>query len=87
MPIRIPMQTILVTRDGERVVPPIGKPFDFTAKEIEEINAVNPRAIRKPVQEVEAPVAEQPPAKASGKAAKAAAPNPDGNDGKDDGQL
>lgn len=52
MPIRVPVQKIVLMRDGKRVIPPSGKPFEFTAKEIEEINAINPAAIRKPVQEV-----------------------------------
>lgn len=47
MPMRVPTQRIILTRDGKRVIPTIGKPFDFTQGEIEQIESVNPRAIRK----------------------------------------
>jgi len=40
MPKRIPLSTIVVHRDGKRVEPPIGQAFDFTADEVEEINAL-----------------------------------------------
>lgn len=55
MPIRVPVQSVLVIRDGKRVRPPLGTPFEFTAKELAEINAVNPVAIRKPIQELATP--------------------------------
>lgn len=44
---RIPVQTVIVVRDGKRVSPPIGKPFDFTKEELSNINDRNPDAIRK----------------------------------------
>lgn len=34
---RIPVETITVLRDGKRVTPQIGVPFEFTAAEIHEI--------------------------------------------------
>lgn len=55
MPIRIPKQTIRLVRDGENVTPDIGEPFDFTADELADINAVNPDAIRKPIDETSTP--------------------------------
>lgn len=51
MPQRIPMQTVIVRRNGKSVVPEIGKPFDFTPDELETINRVNPEAVRKLVNE------------------------------------
>lgn len=44
---RIPVQTVIVHRDGKRVSPPIGQPFDFTADEIKSLTERNPDAIRK----------------------------------------
>ncbi|ENQ7722901.1 TPA: hypothetical protein L4T14_001433 [Pseudomonas aeruginosa] len=40
MPKRIPLSTIVVYRDGKRVVPEIGKPFDFTPEEAADVNAL-----------------------------------------------
>lgn len=51
MPKRVPVQTIVVTRDGKRVTPKIGDAFDFTAEELDDINRVNPDAVRKVVIE------------------------------------
>lgn len=48
---RVPVQTIIVYRDGKRVAPPIGKPYDFTADEIKSINDRNPDASRKVTDE------------------------------------
>lgn len=45
MPQRTPMQSVIVTRDKKRVTPEIGKPFEFTAHEIAEIDAMNPDAL------------------------------------------
>lgn len=42
---RTPLQSICVQRDGASVVPPIGIPFDFTADEVKQIEAMNPDAI------------------------------------------
>lgn len=57
MPQRIPMQTVIVQRDGKNFAPPIGKPFDFTVDELNQIKKVNPNAVRVLVNET-APVAE-----------------------------
>lgn len=53
MPIRIPTNTIVVTREGKRVTPKIGEPFEFTAEEIKEIGAVSKDALRKVERVVE----------------------------------
>jgi hypothetical protein len=45
MPNRLVKQTVIVVRDDKRVRPPIGKPFNFTKDEIEELNARNPNCI------------------------------------------
>jgi hypothetical protein len=51
MPKRIPLQTIILVRDGKRVVPEIGKAFDFTSDELASIKEVSPDAVRAPVNE------------------------------------
>jgi hypothetical protein len=43
--LRTPLQSVVVFRDKKQVVPPIGQPFEFTAEEIEQIEAANPSAI------------------------------------------
>lgn len=43
--IRVPLQNITVSRDGKSVSLDIGKPFEFTAEEIEQIERANPDAI------------------------------------------
>lgn len=59
MPVRIPHHTVVIHRDGKNIRPPIGKPFNFTSDEIEEITGLHPRALRRPVHEhVAAPVEE-----------------------------
>jgi hypothetical protein len=45
------LQTITVVRDGKRVTPKIGEPFDFTGDEIKEIEKVQPTAFRKLIDE------------------------------------
>jgi len=40
MPKRIPLSTIVVHRDGKRITPEIGLPFDFTPDEVAEISAL-----------------------------------------------
>lgn len=57
---RVVAQSVTVVRDGERVTPPIGKPFPFTADELEFIDRANPAAVRKAVDE-SAPDTETPP--------------------------
>jgi hypothetical protein len=57
MPLRIPTQTIILHRKGQRVVVKPAKdgrtavPFDFTTDEIEDITASSPTALRKPINE------------------------------------
>lgn len=57
MPKRIPVQTVVVQRNGKNFIPEIGKPFDFTDEELEWIKRVNPLAVRHLVNEEVAPVA------------------------------
>lgn len=45
MPKRTPVQTVTVVREGKTVYPAIGKPFNFTEDEINQIEAANPDAI------------------------------------------
>lgn len=47
MPKRIPLQTIILQRDGEKVVPQLNKPFDFTDAELASVTRLNPDAIGK----------------------------------------
>jgi len=77
MPKKIPLIAITVHRDGKPVVPPVGKPFDFTEDEIAEVNGMVAGAMRDPVNE--SPVAAPAPAApaATGTKAKAKA----GDDG------
>ncbi len=58
MPIRLVKTPVLVVRDGKQVSPEIGKPFEFTAAEVTEINTLNPSAID--VIETAEPVAAAP---------------------------
>ena len=48
---RVPVQSIVVVRDGKQVTPDLDKPFNFTAQEVEDIERVNPSAMRKPIVE------------------------------------
>lgn len=41
----VPVQTVVVHRDGKSVTPPIGQPFEFTADEAAQIKAMNPGAV------------------------------------------
>lgn len=52
MPKRVPTQGVIVYRDGKQMRVPLGKAFDFTAEELEQITAVNPKALSK-ISEVE----------------------------------
>lgn len=47
MPKRIPLQTVVLWRDGQQVVPPLSRAFDFTKEELETIEKLNPDAIGK----------------------------------------
>lgn len=42
---RVPQQSIVLHRDGKQIVPAIGIPFEFTATELADIEAVNPDAV------------------------------------------
>lgn len=53
MPKRSPVNTVVVHRDGKRVVPPIGKPFDFTADEIADFERILPGSLAKVTRVVE----------------------------------
>lgn len=48
MPKRVIRATVILVRDGQRIVPPIGKLFDLTDKELAQINKLNPDAVEKP---------------------------------------
>lgn len=67
MPLRIPTHTIILHRDGKRVVVRPAKegqkiePFPFTDAEIKDITASSPTALRKPINE-EANVVVEPKA-------------------------
>ena len=54
MPQRKVVQTVIVFRDGQRIRPAIGEIFNFTQKELEAINRMNPGALDRPVIEVDA---------------------------------
>lgn len=42
---RVPMQSVVVHRDGKAVVPAIGQVFEFTADEVADIERMNPDAL------------------------------------------
>ena len=54
MPQRKVVQTVIVFRDGQRIRPAIGEIFNFTQKELEAINSMNPGALDRPIIEVDA---------------------------------
>lgn len=53
MPKRKVVQTVIVYRDGSRIVPKIGEIFDFTEQELSDINSVNPEAVTRPIVQVD----------------------------------
>ena len=57
MNIRIPVQGLILARDGVRIVPVIGEPFEFTDEELAQIEKSAPKAIRAAVVEKPAPPA------------------------------
>ena len=59
MPIRIPVQSVKVIREGKSVFPKLNKPFEFTAEEIAVLTAANPVCLRKPIVEATAAAAAQ----------------------------
>lgn len=54
MPQRKVVQTVIVFRDGQRIRPAIGEIFNFTQKELDSINSMNPGALDRPIIEVDA---------------------------------
>lgn len=72
MPKLIPVQTVLVHRDGKTVAAPLEVPFEFSDAEVADIMALNPDAVREPINE--APVEVKAPATAPKATAPAAAP-------------
>ncbi len=66
MPNRVPLQSIVVKRNGEAVVPPIGAVFEFTDEEVADIERINPDAISENVSVPADSVAA--PSKGKGKA-------------------
>ena len=48
MPILIPKQTIILHRNGKRIVPKIGEQFEFTDAEVKHLNA---DSVRRPIVE------------------------------------
>lgn len=69
MPNRVPLQSVVVQRDGSNVVPPIGAVFEFTDKEVADIESVNPDALSATISVAADDV---PATKSAGKGKKAA---------------
>lgn len=82
MPIRVPLQSVPVVRDGNRVEPKIGEPFDFTDEEVEHIEAANPDALSNQITVSAEQVEAGKPVKVGGSGKKAGAKNPE-NKGED----
>jgi len=80
MPKRTVLETIVLFRDGKRVVVSPQKPpvaFDFTPEEITQIRAANPHAFRKPIDESgSAPEADTSATQPSADASKTAGATP-----------
>ncbi|CAB4162538.1 hypothetical protein UFOVP786_67 [uncultured Caudovirales phage] len=72
MPVRVAMQRITTSRDGQRVSVKPGEVFDFTDEEITSLAGQTPPALRRPVKE-ELPPAPEPAARPVRKTGKAAA--------------
>ncbi len=72
MPKLIPMISVVVHRDGKpvRLNPADKRPFDFTDAEVKDIVAIDPDALRKPINEggESSPAGTQEPAKGKAKA-------------------
>ena len=77
MPKRKVVQTVIVYRDGQRIKPTIGEIFDFQQKELDQIMAINPDAVTRPVVEVDVENLEAQ--KAANEKADAAAAGKDGS--------
>jgi hypothetical protein len=48
---KVVLKRVIVGRDSKRLEPPIGKAFEFTDEELENIERVNPTALRDAVNE------------------------------------
>jgi hypothetical protein len=48
---RVVLKRVIIGREGKRLEPPIGKAFEFTDEELENIERVNPTALREAVNE------------------------------------
>jgi hypothetical protein len=51
MPKLVTQATVCVIREGKRVFPEIGRPFNYTDQEVARIKRVSPTALRVPVNE------------------------------------
>lgn len=49
----VPLESVVVVRDGKRITPPLNQPYDFTDAEADALAASRPEAVRKPVNEGE----------------------------------
>lgn len=80
MPTRVPMQSVCVERDGKRVDPTIGEPFNFTEEELAHIEAVNPDALSSTITVSAEDVDAGKPLKVAGKQSKAKSAENKGED-------
>lgn len=55
---RVPTRSVIIVRDGQRLAPPVGKGFLFTADEIKSVEDVDPEALREPKDETVATTAD-----------------------------
>lgn len=80
MPIRIPVKGVIVFRDKQQVRPPLGKPFEFTQQEIEDLERAAPGHVRKPIMEDDGSmVADKTPVKTKKAKIATEAPKPEGD--------
>lgn len=56
----ITLTTVFTSRNGKRVQPEIGKPFDYTDEEIAGLKGQTPPALRRVINETLPTVAEDP---------------------------
>lgn len=47
----VPLESVVVVRDGKRITPPLNQPYDFTDAEADALAASRPEAVRKPLNE------------------------------------
>lgn len=79
MPIRIPVKGVIVFRDKQQVRPPLGKPFEFTQQEVDDLEKAAPGHIRKPIVEDDGSmVADKTPVKTKKTKAPVEAPKAEG---------